>query len=149
MNWFCHSAMLFAVEGAYKHMGRRFRRGNSGAGTDDFLFMLMIVGAIVFAIWAGSQLFALWQRRQQASPGGLFRELCRAHGLNWRSRRLLRQLTRWHRLNNPASVFLEPKRFEANRLNSALTQRRREIESLKNALFLDARGRAGPGAAKG
>jgi hypothetical protein len=47
------------------------------------------------------------------SPPELFRELCRAHGLSWSTRRLLKRLAAEWQMSSPARLFVEPDRFNA------------------------------------
>jgi hypothetical protein len=62
-------------------------------------------------------------------------ELCRGHELDQVSRRLLRSLATWHRLAQPARLFVEPQWFDAASLSEPLRMRQAELERLRDRLF--------------
>jgi hypothetical protein len=69
------------------------------------------------------------------SPPELFRELCRAHGLNWSSRRLLKRLAAAWELPSPALLFVEPERFNPARLPANWQDDQDRLENLRQRLF--------------
>ena len=69
------------------------------------------------------------------SHAKLFRELCRAHRLSYRSRRRLRRLASARGIAEPARLFIEPKHFEAAHLPETLQSAEREIRRLRDRLF--------------
>jgi hypothetical protein len=69
------------------------------------------------------------------SPPELFRELCRAHGLNWSSRRLLKRLAAEWQMSSPAQLFVEPERFSTARLGAEWHEKADELERLRRQLF--------------
>jgi len=68
-------------------------------------------------------------------PQKLFRELCRAHGLDRASCRLLRQLASLTGLPQPVEVFLTPAVFEANQLPEQLRAKQKRVMELRERLF--------------
>jgi hypothetical protein len=92
--------------------------------------------AAVLLIWLTS-FFSGARRRLTAynSPGRLFLALCRAHRLRWRDAWLLWQLARWHELEDPARLFLEPERFDREGLNRRLTRHAVRLRWLHLRLF--------------
>lgn len=92
-----------------------------------FIFVVFVLGS--------------WQSRGPArsracnSPTRLFWSLCRAHGLPWRDRLVLWQISRCQRMADPARLFLEPQRFEAANLNTSLRQQSERIKRLGQRLF--------------
>ena len=76
--------------------------------------------ALVFVAWA----FSAWQKRREGrvlnSPRALFRELCGAHGLIRADRDLLYEIAQWHEIADPVQLFVEPQRFHAAEMHTAL-----------------------------
>ncbi len=68
-------------------------------------------------------------------PQKLFRELCRAHGLDRGSQRLLRQLATSLGLTQPAEVFLTPSALEVKQLPKQLHAEEARIRELREQLF--------------
>jgi len=97
-----------------------------------FVVLPLLVAAVVWAV------VRYRTRRAQASyfsPRHLFNDLCALHGLDWPTRKLLRQLVRAHELEHPARVFLEPSYFEADHLPPTLQPFSAELRALKARLF--------------
>jgi hypothetical protein len=69
------------------------------------------------------------------SPPRLFSELCRAHKLNWSSRRLLKQLALARDLKCAATLFVEPDYFDLTNLPPALRPSAHELRQLRHQLF--------------
>jgi hypothetical protein len=85
----------------------------------------------------------VWQtisRRRQRDfaydrPPRLFADLCRAHKLNWSSRRLLKHLAAARGLKCPASLFVEPEFFDMTNVPPALKPSAAELRQLRHKLF--------------
>ena len=103
---------LIAGQGRFVHMGRRFRRGGSNVDPVDLLMVLFFCALAGFAIWGLAQYAAYRQRRGINNQRALFRELCRAHGVDWSGRRMLWRLARQHRLTRPADLFVDPRQLD-------------------------------------
>jgi len=69
------------------------------------------------------------------SPWGLFKQLCTAHELNGRERRLLARLARDMNLNQPAAIFTEPTWFSADKLGNRWKRRSGDLTRLRDRLF--------------
>ncbi|MBN1851776.1 MAG: hypothetical protein JW829_03600 [Pirellulales bacterium] len=65
----------------------------------------------------------------------LFAELCRAHGLSWKMRRLLLRLAKEQGLSQPVTLFLNPDPFVQDRLPETLRSRSRQLAKLQDRLF--------------
>jgi hypothetical protein len=104
--------------------------------TGETLFWLAVAGGTIALVCLAVRLVFWWQHRQRHnSQGSLFWGLCRTHGLNRRTRKLLRQVARHHRLRQPARLFTEPKWLSPANLPRALRQRAAEVAALRNRLF--------------
>ena len=68
-------------------------------------------------------------------PARLFADLCRAHKLNWSSRRLLKHLAAARDLKYPATLFVEPQHFDVTNVPPALKGSATEIRQLRRRLF--------------
>jgi hypothetical protein len=103
---------------------------------EKLLWLGGLTAGMVLLLWAASR----WanrseRRRSYTHPGRLFYELCRAHGLDASSRRLLRRLASYARLAQPAQVFVEPQRFDAAVLPPSLAAEQPRLEQLRARLF--------------
>jgi hypothetical protein len=68
-------------------------------------------------------------------PARLFADLCRAHNLNWSSRRLLKHLAAARDLKCPATLFVEPEYFDMANIPPALKASASEVRQLRHRLF--------------
>ncbi|MBM4092300.1 MAG: hypothetical protein FJ276_23160 [Planctomycetes bacterium] len=93
--------------------------------------MVLLVAAVV--VWGVSRAVAIREGRGSHSPRRLFAELCRVHGLDAPSCRLLRQLARSHRLDHPALVFVRPALFD--QLDATLQPSSDQVRQLKDRVF--------------
>ena len=128
-------SVLLADQSRFMHMGRRFRHGGSNIDFSSLILLLVVCGLVAAAIWGLSRFLAYREKHGFTSQRGLFRELCRAHRLSWTSRRLLWQLASWHRLACPAEVFVNPRRFDTQRLTGPLAARKDEISELRDLVY--------------
>ena len=107
--------LLLADRGQFQNLGARFRSAEV-VGTGQILLMVSVVLAVLFSGLMAVQLLR-WKRQRDAhNPWALFRELCSAHHLKATDRRLLAQLAKGQKLQQPALLFVEPERFDTNRL---------------------------------
>lgn len=97
--------------------------------------ILLVLAAGLVAIALAVVLLRLCRRFRTNSSRALFRELCRAHGLNQSSRRALKRLATARGLKNCAVLFVEPRYFETTDLPPALKAAGTEIKLLHDRLF--------------
>lgn len=94
--------------------------------------------SVLAAVWWTSAIY--WRRRMAQtvnSPRRLFRELCRAHRLNWKEVALLHELGELRGADVPTSFFVREDEFAFD--DAALDEKtRREAEALRAKLFTDA-----------
>ena len=96
------------------------------------------VGAVVAAIIAVIvvQLRKRNDMEQRCdNPWKLFRELCAVHQLDGANQRLLTQLVRVRRFEQPAQVFLTPAAFEPADLPQPLKDRADQLLKIRAQLF--------------
>jgi hypothetical protein len=100
------------------------------------LVWLAAAGAVIGAV---SVVLAIAKRiarrRRLHSHPGMFRGLCKVHGLDTASRRLLKRVVRHHRLEHPGRVFVEPKWLDPANLGAAFQPFAAQLETLRNSLF--------------
>ena len=129
---------LLAEVSRIESMGRKFRGGRTKFDADNVWVGLLVLFGMVVVFWFLSRL----KDRQESSrrvnnPRKLFRELCKAHGLKFFQRRLLKQVARWQRLARPAKLFLEPERLEPRNLSPRLRARQDELAVIGKKLFAE------------
>ena len=130
------SLYLLADRSLFRDMGSGFRdKRENMNGTDLVLWMLAVV-AVFVVIGIVAKIVARRDKRQlYNSPRGLFRQLCKAHGLERGNRALLRKLAHQQGLAQPARLFLEPDRFQAENVGAARLQEQPALDALKQRLF--------------
>ncbi len=129
--------VLLAGEGHFVHMGERFRQG-SGIDFHQVVLLLALLAVVVGVIWLLSRHI---QRKEAAGynqPRALFRELCRAHELDWSDRRLLLQVAHLQRITNPTWLFVQPELWNVDRLEGGLESQRARVAALRDKLFAPA-----------
>jgi hypothetical protein len=114
------------------HVLARFDHKRSTYDSGEILTVLTLVALLVTVILL---LVRVRSNFQTESKRGLFSELCRAHGLNSSSRRLLRLLAVARELKNPATLFVEPSHFASNNLPHALRHAGKDLQRLRERLF--------------
>jgi hypothetical protein len=126
--------ILAADDQRLEQMGIRFRAETPQL---DLIGPLIVLGGMV-ALAAVGWLLASWYARRETrvvnSSRRLFRELCRAHGLNRSNRELLEDIADWHELADPVQLFFEPRRFLPPDLHEAL-KCEAEVAQLQYQLF--------------
>jgi hypothetical protein len=98
---------------------------------------LVALGAIVIIAiaWFVLRWVARRERRITHSPWCLFKELCTTHELTPRERQLLTRLAQHHRLEQPATLFVEPTWWEPQQLGPAWSKCLTELDRLRKRLF--------------
>lgn len=142
MSYFLHPLAiaipaLLAKEGRYMQMGRRFRRNSSNFDTADMVTMLGILAIVAAIAWLIVRYVKLREQRNASSAQHLFHELCRAHHLDRPTRKLIQSLANAHGLADPARMFVEPHRFNADKLGPAFANSRRRLAELRQQLFAE------------
>lgn len=128
---------LLAKDGRYMHMGSRFRRGSSNIDTADLVTMLGVIAIVAAIVWLITRYVKLREKRNACSAQHLFHELCRAHQLDWPSRQLLQALAKAHGLADPARIFVEPHRFNTDKLGPAFANCEPRLAALRQRLFAE------------
>ncbi len=136
MNISLTTSAIFAQISRWRRLGDGIHRPRRRVDFDDLLpwilgmAILGIVAAIVMVIVKRNDF-----SKSCDDPKKLFRQLSKAHQLDFGSRRLLRQLADAFQLAQPAEIFLTPMAFEANRLPPHLRSEAGRIEQLHSRLF--------------
>ena len=136
MNELLSSGIVLARMSWFENLSRQWGGGNGRFGATHIVLLTLAVAALA-AIAIGARRLRSNGERQYNNPRALFRALCRAHGLDRASRRLLDQLARQQRLADPARLFLEPERFEPANLGASLKSQQARFTSLRDRLFAE------------
>ena len=137
MNIYLLATTLFAQFSRWERLGDGLHRSRGRVNFSDMLPYLIGIAIVATIIAVVVTLI----RRNDLSKGGydpqkLFRELCRAHGLDHSSRRLLRQISETFGFTQPAEVFVTPAAFEPEQLPQELQTKQAKIRELRERLFV-------------
>ncbi|HEV3343569.1 MAG TPA: hypothetical protein VG125_24570 [Pirellulales bacterium] len=100
---------LFADQHAIRNVMRGMHHRQAEFDTSGLATALLFFCLFFVSVWGISRLFlkpAIGETKND--PLRLFAELCRAHQLGFRDWWFLRRLAHYHRLANPALLFLQP-----------------------------------------
>jgi predicted negative regulator of RcsB-dependent stress response len=111
-------------------------KGINDLATSDFNSTWIIVGVVVVVVGVASYLaFNAMQKKQANSHSGLFNGLCRHHGLDSSSKKLLRSIAQHIQINHPARLFLEPGWLDLKQLGPEFQAQANALKSLRKQLF--------------
>lgn len=116
---------LLAQRSAWEALGTRFQGDYLTLGADDLVGAVALVGALVGGFYL-LRFLASWQESRQGNhcPKRLMVELCEAHRLGSRERRLCRQVATEMQLDEPAELFVRTDALEQlAKLDAALAAR--------------------------
>jgi hypothetical protein len=123
--WLVAATSNGQVWGRFDHQRPRYDTGR----------ILTILTLAVLAVTIGLFLVRMRSSFQTESKRGLFLDLCRAHGLNASSRRLLKRLAAARGLKNSATLFVEPRYFDSTDLPQALQSVKADLQRLGDRIF--------------
>lgn len=114
----------------------RFSGPRARFGMDDAITGIAAILAVAVLLYFVNR----WHNRHSGkqsynSSSAMFRELCKAHSLDRKTRQLLKRIAQWQRLTQPARLFLEPERFEPANLSPELERYLAELFELRAKLF--------------
>lgn len=117
-------------------LGDRFTGRHAQFTPWDWVTLLAIITSVAGVVW----MMTVYQRRQNLRlssnrPNHLFEDLCIAHRLSFRDRRLLQALAQELELETGAVLFVRPDYFETDRLPAALRRYEIQVERLSERLF--------------
>jgi hypothetical protein len=132
----CHGLVLLATREEMHRVWGRFDHQRPGFNPSQlvFLFTGIVVAIAAAVVWRvlkrrGARMFS------SDSAAKLFRELCAAHGINRSGRRLLKQLADASGVSDPATLFVEPRYFQAEKIPRELRTSANELRLLGETLF--------------
>jgi hypothetical protein len=140
MTRWCELALLAAERTGMDELADRAADGIRGSRVpmDSTRLITILAGlaGVVFVVWLLTKFSE--QRRRPAtyhSPRRLFLALAKAHRLSWMDVWLLWRLARFHQLEDPARLFLDPERFDREGLSRPLARHAARLQSLRSRLF--------------
>ncbi len=126
---------LLAQSDPISRLGDRFEPGGYDLHAGQIYILIGILVGIGITVWVLTRYFARKEGQGFYSPKRLFRELCSAHELDWRDRRLLQQVVRLHRLSQPATLFVDPVLIDEAVGHGMFAQQRQHLEMLRSKVF--------------
>ena len=131
-----HSWIVATSSSTWQQLGGGLRGRRAKVDASDMLTLATVIVCAAVGIW----LLSRWMSRNDTtrtynSPRALFRDLSKAHGLDFSSRRLLMRLSRWQRLAQPARLFLEPDRFLAANVGPFLSSQQPRLDAIRDRVF--------------
>lgn len=139
MNHLWTSTALLAqrtrVDELANKVGEGFREQRSPYTMQEVLLALGAVLALLFVSMIVARLISIIVRRVRQTPAWLFRQLCSAHQLSRRQRRLLWHVAACRKLSDPAELFVTPELLECGDLNPRLRLAAKVLAELRSQLF--------------
>lgn len=133
-------ALLFAERSDLEELAGRaadgIRADRVPMDSTRLIILLTVLAGVVLAVWFLSY-FSEGRRKAAAyhSPWRLFFALAKVHHLSCVDVWVLWRLSRFHRLEDPARLFLEPERFDREGLSRLLARHAARLQSLRSRLF--------------
>jgi hypothetical protein len=128
---------ILATRSGWRHYGYREYTGVYFESNSREAWILLI-GTAVLAVGILLWHFVSCRRGgtlRPNTPNRLFRELCRAHGVNRCERRMLKRLAAARGVAPPTLLFVRPDCFTTSDLPSDLGQQAAEVTRLEKTLF--------------
>ncbi len=91
--------------------------------------------AIIVCSWVIIAYLSAHKQREGDSPWRLFADLCSAHKLSRRQRRILKRLALEQQLEQPATLFIEPSCYSKEKLGPDWVCHADEFDRLRQRLF--------------
>jgi hypothetical protein len=132
---FATNLLLLAGRNVFRDLGSGFRTKRETFQPSDLIPWIIVTAIVIGGLAILARIMARREKQAFDSPRALFRELSRAHGLDFANRQLLRRLARTAGVKPPARLFLEPQRFEPTSLPKDLQEKWPAIEALRARLF--------------
>jgi hypothetical protein len=136
MNALAPLGELLAAPGSWRQMSSGFQGRKAQVDVADLIWLGVAVVVLLVFLWWLTRLAARRDKtRMFTDDKSLFRALCRAHGLDRSSCRLLKRLAQWQRLSHPARLFLEPDRFHTTNIGPELRRQQASLEAVRDKIF--------------
>ncbi len=135
---FSLQATLALAAGNSDKLANLSGRFQNGGGTVSMTQLVLVgIGVLIVGcvLWLVARKFALRDGRSYHNQTRLFHDLCRLHGLDFPSRKLLWRLAKLKQLEHPAQLFVEPSWFEAPQVPGSLQPFRSQLAELKLRIF--------------
>jgi hypothetical protein len=130
--------LLAAPRGAIVRFDTRTDQPGAALPWENVAIVLAIAAAVALSAWLAARWLAFRRKQNTTSPQRLLAELCRAHQLTRRQRRLVNRLAAHHHLPQPAALFVEPALWEAGELALSGAFPADDVQALRERLFSQA-----------
>jgi hypothetical protein len=136
MNDWLPQLVLFAETERARAFSETFRGERSEPEVGGFLLIVAGIGLLLLVSWSIARLIPRQQRPKASdNPRGLFKSLCRAHGLDGASRRALWKLAQQYHAGHPAVLFTTPEALESRLASSRSARDVAMYQRLREQLF--------------
>ena len=131
--------LLLADRSRWERLGDGFSGEAAKLSIGEVLGLVGVAAALALLI----SILHGFARRQDSgrtinSPQRLFGQLCRAHRLRWRDRRLLKRMAEFGRINPPVLLFVKPDQFPQDAGGEGLLDDAADVDALRRRLFANA-----------
>lgn len=136
MTTHVQSWILLAAREEMHRVWGRFDHEKPALETTHIVIAVVLVSVVVITV-----IVTLIRQKRESrtfrcdSNIKLFWDLCAAHNLRRRGRRLLKRLAHARGLTNPALLFVEPQHFDAASLPVEWRESASELERIRERLF--------------
>jgi hypothetical protein len=138
MNPLLLNGLLLAQQSPLDYFAREFQGRQTRLSSGYLVTGLLVSLAVLVAVWILAKVVNGWDgRRPIDSSLVLFLALCKAHRLRWPDWWLLWRVARDQQLQEPARLFLEPKRLDPAGMSPVLRLRSAELETIARRLFAE------------
>ena len=126
---------LLADQHAIRNVMRGMHHRQAEFDTNGLATALLFFCLFFVSVWGIARLFLKPAGEAKNDLSALLAELCRAHQLGFREWWLLHRLARYHRLANPALLFLQPHHFDPAVCGEAWKSQAPRLRELQLKLF--------------
>jgi hypothetical protein len=127
--------LLFAAAGKAGQPGDKVAAEGGGFEWPGLVVVAVAAILISLAYWLLRRWRMARAQQLQNSPAHLLQELCVRHGLGGPAQRLLAVLAREQMLEHPATLFVDPRMWEASRLGATGKHHAAQLDRLRGQIF--------------